>query len=107
MSLRRVASPYRAVQAIASAATFTGSWDMRGGDVDALTSLERTVLRKKLAVSDRSRVFTLSSSAAKSHCFEVHERLRMMPDALAAVINGCVKAVARARQCRSCVLLLC
>ena len=41
----------RAWQAIASAASFTGSWDMKGGDVDALSSLERTLLKKKIAVN--------------------------------------------------------
>jgi hypothetical protein len=58
---RAATSPYRTPQAVASAATFAGSWDMRGGDTDALSSLERTVLRKKLAVSS----LNLSSFARK------------------------------------------
>ena len=41
-----------------------------------------------------SRVFGVS------HCCEVHERLRMMPDSLAALVVGSVKAVVRSRQCR-------
>ena len=52
------------------------------------------------AACSRCRAPQQHHTVTKSHCFEVHERLRMMPDALAAVINGCVKAVARARQCR-------
>jgi hypothetical protein len=68
---RHVTSPYRAPQALASAATFTGSWDMRGGDADALTSLERTVLRKKLAVSERSRMFTLACRASQENCYKI------------------------------------
>lgn len=38
------------MQAIVSAAAFAGSWDMKGGEADALTSLEKTLLKKKLAV---------------------------------------------------------
>jgi hypothetical protein len=32
---------------------------------------------------------------------QAHERLKKMPDVLAAVVVGSVKAAARARQCRS------
>ncbi len=64
------------MQAIASAATFTGSWDMRGGDIDALTSLERTVLRKKLAVS-------LLLSQPRVHVVELRNKITLFRDARA------------------------
>lgn len=43
---------YLLPQASASAAAFAGSWDMKGGDADALTSLEKTLLRKKMMVNE-------------------------------------------------------
>jgi hypothetical protein len=85
---------------------------MKGGDVDALSSVERTLLKKKLVVTAALccapaivplwpffRMFGLPN---ESHCCQVHERLRMMPDALAALVVGSIKAVVRARQCRYC-----
>ena len=42
---------YCLVKAITSACTFTGSWDMKGGEADALTAMEKTLLKKKLAVT--------------------------------------------------------
>ena len=42
---------YCLVKAITSAGTFTGSWDMKGGEADALTAMEKTLLKKKLAVT--------------------------------------------------------
>jgi hypothetical protein len=75
---------------------------MKGGDLDALTGLERTLLRKKLAVSGLrdSQHFPHLASPHNAALSQAHERLRQTPDTLAAVIIGCMKAVARASQRR-------
>lgn len=39
-------------------------------------------------------------SALTIDSVQAHERLKMMPDALAAVIVGAIKAAVRVRQCR-------
>lgn len=82
---------------------------MKGGDVEALTSLEKTLLKKKMAVTPvafapicfrfmcSSELLDLAESHAHS---QIHDRRRAMPNMLAAVIVGSIKAVARSRQCR-------
>ena len=83
---------------------------MKGGDVEALTSLEKTLLKKKIAVTRVafapicSARFMCSSAllaVPESHAVSrIYDRLRTMPDTLAAIVVGSIKAVARSRQCR-------
>jgi len=90
---------------------------MKGGDVEALTSLEKTLLKKKIAVTHVafapicSARFMCSSAllaAPESHAIsKIHNRLRAMPDTLAAIVVGSIKAVARSRQCRLFSPLVC
>ena len=79
---------------------------MKGGDVEALTSLEKTLLKKKIAVTHVAFAPRFMCSSAllavpESHAVsKIYDRLRTMPDTLAAIVVGSIKAVARSRQCR-------
>jgi len=73
--------------------------------------METTLLKKKLAVTGTLAHWQFPHHIAlvqgqkrtmnSSLCLKVYERLRAVPDTLAAVVVGSIKASSRARQCRS------